>query len=158
MVLTQYAITETGFLGQDKYFIEEKINAIFISFWAAVVWNPVGKNNYLITVIACFFSKVAKRHWKSEKSKQLQCSLLFPVFLDCSSDDSQIWHEKGVENGNRSYPALPSNTRSFTCAPREDLGNLAEEANISGVLWLLCKIWKMHNPVAKLVHCNNQLS
>lgn len=41
-----------------------------------------------------------------------------------------------------SYPALPSNTRSFTCAWREEPGNLAEEVNTSGLFWLSCKIWK----------------
>lgn len=154
------------FLAKTNILIEEKINAIFFSFYfsffffssAAVAWNPLGKNYYLTTVIDCFFSEVAKRHSKSEKSKQPQCSLMFPVFLDCSTDDSQIQHEKGVGNGNRSYPALPSNTRSFTCARREDLGNLAEEVNTCGVFWQSCKIWKMHNPLAKLVHCTNQLS
>lgn len=119
MVLTQYAITETGFLGQDKYFNWRENKCNFHFFLSCSCLKSSGENNYLITVIACFFSEVAKRHPKSEKSKQHQCSLLFPAFLDCSSDDSQIWHEKGGENGNRSYPALPSNTRSFTCAQRE---------------------------------------
>lgn len=68
---------------------------------------------------------------------------MLPVFLDCSGDDSEIQHEKGVENGNRTYPALPSNIRSFTCAQREALGNLAEEGNTSGVSWLSHKIWKI---------------
>lgn len=98
-----------------------------------------GKNNYLISYFLLLFQS-GKKAFKSEKFKQPPRSLVFPVFLDCSSDDSQIRHEKGVENGNRSYPALPSNTRSFTCAPREALGNLAEEINTSGVFWLSCKI------------------
>lgn len=160
MVLTQHVVTETDFLGQDKYFNwrENKYNFHFfleLQFFE-IHWV---KTTISLLFFSCFFTKgtVSKTHSKSEKSNQLSCSLMYPVFLDCSSYDSQIWHEKGVENGNRTYPALPSNIRSFTCAQREDLGNLAEEGNTSGVFWLSCKMWKRYNPVTKLVHFNNLL-
>lgn len=161
MTLTQYVITEIDFLGQEKYFnwSENKYNFHFFLELQLfeIQW---GKTIISLLFFSCLFSKrtVTKICLKSEKSNRLWCFLMFPVFLDCSGDDSQIRHEKGVENGNRIYPALPPNIRSFTCAWREDLGNLAEEGNTSGVFWLSYKIWKIYNPVTNLVHCNNLLS
>lgn len=130
---------------RQMFLIEEEIN-IFFTYYSCCCLKSIGEKqllkNFLFVCFFLFFLIIFQKNSEQNtfRSWKLQLALMFPVSLDCSSADSQIWHEKGVGNGSRTYTALPWNMKNFTCARREDHGKLAEGGSLSGVLRLSCKI------------------